>query len=124
MLRNIFWTIFCIVFPVVGIGVVFGELDTITEAFQNGDWGGIILGIVMLLFIIAPGWFLWKGTKLVPIISNFIVRIMTMILFLLILPVMGGAFIGTGDLNTAGEWILMKDTVGIVAFSLIGIWLK
>lgn len=122
MLRNIFWTIIVIMFPIAGIAVITQYVGDIGTAIDEQKWAQLVLAIIMFLLILSPGWFMWKGTKLIPIISNIFVRIITMILFLFLLPFGGELFTSLG--YEWGDYLLWSSIAGIAIFSLIGIWLK
>ncbi len=114
---KIFWTVVVIVAGFAGIAAItefFGAIiDLFTGEFTIGQIWTILVGWVIIL----PMWFMWKGTKLIPIVSNFVVRILTLVVFVGVIPAIAG-------MSFTPEWLATFGVVGVYAFALIGIWLK
>lgn len=124
MLSKIFWTILVAIGGFAGMAAITVSIDKIQEFVKNdeGGWWQWLVLIVGLIIAIAPAWFMWKGTDLIPFISNFITRSMTIGVVYLISLV--GMILGGLDM-TDPAWICnMISASAIVIFSLIGIWLK
>lgn len=96
MIKKIIFTIIAISLPIAGMTSVVYAIRELIEATEviNIAW---LLGSLILMM--APAHFMWKGTKLVPILSIFPIRVVSMIAGIIIAPL--GIF-----------------------FSLWGIWIK
>lgn len=98
MIKKLLYTLF--VFSPLFAAAIFTLLAVPNEIFTDPIIKDVLWLVGAILFI-APAWFMWKGTKLIPFISNllFPLRILMFILGIIIFPL--GIF-----------------------FSLWGIWVK
>lgn len=97
---SLFWKILWTVVIVITGGVAMYAVIDLFDVIINGPIDlSIILPIIGAALAAFPAWFAWKGTKLVPLLTNFIVRIILIVV---------GCFI----------------PVLLVVFALIGIWFK
>lgn len=96
MLKKILLTIIVIFLPVAGFAALVSGIESIGDSVTFGECVLTIFGFILM---IIPGWMMWKGTKIIPILSNVIVRIISLILGIIFFPL--GIF-----------------------FSLWGIWVK
>ncbi len=97
---SLFWKIFwTVVIAITG----FVSMLSVVEVFNvliNGPIDlSIILPLIGAILCALPAWFAWKGTKLIPFLTNIVVRIVLIIV---------GCFV----------------PILLVIFALIGIWLK
>ncbi|BDU67617.1 MAG: hypothetical protein TYPL_2700 [Candidatus Tyloplasma litorale] len=124
MIMKFFWTIVVAIGGFAGLTAVGEAIGHLTNNVDDTStaWEWIVL-IIGFFIAIAPAWFMWKGTKLIPIVSNIIIRILTIII-VYGLAAFGMYFASNDNLSDAAWICSMVSAALIVAFSLIGIWLK
>ncbi len=94
---KIFWTVVIIITGAVAMAAVINFFDIlINDCAINFEFFLTLLGAGLAA---VPAWFAWKGTKLVPLLTNVVVRVILIII---------GCFV----------------PILLVIFALIGIWLK
>lgn len=121
---NLIWkVVFTIVIVIVGAGAGAAIPQFFDAVFHpgNAEWYTWLWTIFVSLLAVLPAWYIWKGTKLIPFITNFVVRIMIMLTIFLILPFLAGAL---GKLDSIQWAISAIDMIAIIGFGLIGLWLK
>lgn len=115
---KILWTVVIVICGVGGTALI-GEFFS---AFSNLISGEEILknlfAVILAWIAILPMWFVWKGTKLIPVICNLVTRIV-IIVVLVALPMVGGIF--GGSIETT---LVVVDAVAIIGFAMVGLWLK
>ncbi len=114
--------IMTIIVAIVGVGAG-AAIPTFFEALFNigsTEWYTWLWTLILAGLAVLPAWYIWKGTKLIPLITNFVVRIMIMVTIFLILPFLGGFNFFDGWQAT----IMTIDAIAIIGFALVGIWLK
>lgn len=121
---NIIWKVFfTFIIVIVGAGAGAAIPQFFDAVFHPGEaelytW---LWTVFVSLLAVLPAWYIWKGTKLIPLLTNLIVRIMIMITIFLILPFLAGIF---GKWETIQWAISVIDMIAIVGLGLIGLWLK
>lgn len=121
---NIIWKVFfTFIIVIVGAGAGAAIPQFFDAVFHPGDaeWYTWLWTVFVSLLAVLPAWYIWKGTKLIPLLTNLIVRIMIMITIFLILPFLAGAL---GKWETIQWAISVIDMIVIVGLGLIGLWLK
>lgn len=122
MLWKIMMTIFVAIVG-AGAGAAIPEFFHALYNIGSTEWYTWLWTILLAGLGALPAWYIWKGTKLIPLITNIVVRIMIMITIFLILPFLGGSlgeFLGSTWTHT----VQVIDAIAIIGFALIGIWLK
>jgi len=123
MIKKVILTVFCILSPVAGFAVLATGMDifSVIKDFKNGDiWKGVGALISMIL-ILLPFWYVWKGTKLIPFITIFPIRLMIIIVVLLCAPI--GSIVHNFNAS-AGDTIAAIGVGSIIFLSLWGIWIN
>ncbi len=93
---KVFWTVIIII---CGAAAMYGVVEFFNVLF-NGPYDlSIIIPLIIAGLGALPAWFAWKGTKLVPLLTNFVVRVVMIVVGCFFPPL-------------------------LVVFALIGIWLK
>lgn len=117
---KIIWSVIVIIFGFAGVTAISEFFVAISDLFNDG---GFTLSQIWTIFVawlvILPMWFMWKGTKIVPIIFNLVVRIMLLVSCFFILPFVGGII--------GNPWEAILGSISILliyGFALYGIWVK
>lgn len=123
LLWKVFWTVIIVVFGATAVGHLGQFFDTLFSADLTWAW---LWDFILAILIVLPAWFMWKGTHLIPVIFNFVVRIVIMVLLLGVFPMMGGIDVATVEIPLLGTYNLFTfiSIAGIYFFSLWGIWVK
>ncbi len=119
MILNIVWTVLVFVGGFAGMAAIPVALSKLQDV--SGFWPWIV-AIIGFTIAVLPAWFMWKGTKLIPLITNIPFRIMMIVAVYAIAFV--GVILGGIGLQSLAWICTMISAIAIVAFSLIGIWLK
>lgn len=131
MLKKVLLTIFCVLSPTIGFAVLFKSLDIfqVFSYFSDGHiWKGIGTLISMIL-VLLPMWYVWKGTKLIPFITIFPIRVLLITAVLLCAPI-GSLLEGMGEhfkddaMIASGHTIMTIGVGSIIFLALWGIWVK
>ena len=124
MLKKTLLTIFCVLSPTIGIALLFtgaGSILDIIKDFKDGEiWKGIS-SLLTIILIMLPMWYAWKGTKLIPFITIFPIRVIIFTVVLLCAPI--GSLVAMFSPD-AGNTIMTVGTIAIIFLSLWGIWIK
>ncbi len=122
---KVFWTVVVLVCGTAAVGHM-GEFFDTLFAISDGITFAWLVDFIVALLVALPAWFMWKGTHLIPIIFNLVVRIIIMVLLLGVLPMMGGIDVATVSIPLLGTYNLFTfiSVAGIYFFSLWGIWIK
>lgn len=114
--------IMTVVIVLVGAAAGAAIPNLFNAIFNAGDtdiWKWVIT-VILSVVAVLPAWYIWKGTKLIPFVTNFAVRILIMLVIFLVLPFLGGF-----NLFDGWVWVISTiDIVAIIGFGLIGVWLK
>ncbi len=120
----IYKIILTVVICIVGVGAGAAIPSFFDALFHPGDaeWYTWLWTVLVGALAVLPAWYIWKGTKLIPFLTNIFVRIIIMFTIFLLLPVLGGAL---GNVSETAEWTIAAiDMVAVISFGLIGLWLK
>lgn len=122
---NFIWKIvMTVVIIIVGIGAGAAIPEFFKALFDIGnvEWYTWLWTILVATLAVLPAWYIWKGTKLIPLLTNIFVRIIIMVTLFLILPLLAG---GLGHISTAAEGTIGAiNIIAIIGFGLIGVWFK
>lgn len=124
MVKKIIITIFCVLSPVVGLAILTnGDISNLVYYFNHKEYLKGIAMVISIFLILMPGWYMWKGTKLIPFITIFPVRIIILATVLLCAPV-GEMVQAIAPSSSAGGWIIFTGVFMTIFLSLWGIWIK
>ncbi len=131
MIKKLIITAFCVLSPVIGISLmfttslnIFGVISDFTSGDSKQIWHGIG-SLFSMILILMPMWYVWKGTKLIPFITIFPIRLIIFIVVLLCAPI--GAFLSHfpgENISAAGNSIATIGSFAIIFLSLWGIWIR
>lgn len=117
LMWKVIWTVVVVICGVGGAYLIGEFFQAIQDLFTDFSVGALFT-VILAWVAVLPLWFVWKGTKLIPIIFNIITRSL-LIVALVALPVIGGIIGGSAE-----AWCSTVAAIGTIGFAMVGIWLK
>lgn len=141
MIKKIIWSVVFIVMGTVGAMAGFG-IANVWDALHNwwtdamhpiislnwdeieaGDWFSLIGGTLWAVVLVAPAWYLWKGTDIFTPdgIFGLILRILIIVVLYFAPTIYGAIDNSDGSVHQTVDAVFTWIIIGL---ALLGLWLK